>query len=157
MRYSNGDWHAEQFGTPSMATEQDAVRDARVAELEAALRKIAKAPALGSSLARTLDQYILIAREALGAVEVERIPDGVKFPPRGEVAFTRWPVPGGDWHLIGPAVLLEPGTVIEVQRFMNKEPALTAVGRIVAERTVIHRKEGPVQYVVARVSRAVRD
>jgi hypothetical protein len=156
MKCSNENWHEQQFGTPSLATEQEGVRDAYVAHLEAALRKIASGvdPGFGTlSGAMCAD----IAREALALGDVERIPDGVKFPPRGEVAFMRWPVPGGDWHLIGPAVLLEPGTVIEVRRFSERDSALTAVGRIVAERTVIHRKEGPVQYVVARVARAVRD
>jgi hypothetical protein len=156
MRYSNDDWHEQQFGTPSLATEQDGVRDAYVAHLEAALRKIASGvePGFGT-LSGTMCADI--ARDALAVGEVERIPDGVKFPSRGEVAFTRWPIPGGDWHLIGPAVLLEPGTVIEVRRFSERDSALTAVGRIVAERTVIHRNEGPVRYVVARVSKAVRD
>lgn len=151
------DWHMEQFGTPSLDTEQDAVRDARIVELEAALRALATAPPLGASLARELDRRILIAREALGAVEVERIPDGVRWP-KGEVVFTRWPVGSdGEWHLIGPAVMLEPGTVVEVSRFSERDSAVVAVGRIVAERTVIHKIEGPVRYVVARVSRAVRD
>lgn len=138
-------------------SEQDAVRDAYVAELEAALRVIAAPPTLGASIARTLDQRILIAREVLGMAEVERIPDGVSFPPRGEVAFTRYPVPGGAWHLIGPADRLERGSVIEVRKFGEREPTLVAVGQTVAERTVFHRDAGAVRYVVARISRAVRD
>jgi len=150
-------WHEETFGTPSMGTATDAVRDAYVAHLEAVLRKLAEPPKLGSSLAREFDRRILLARDALALGDLERIPDGVKFPPRGEVAFTRWPGPDGAWHLIGPAVMLEPGTVIEVKRFTERGASLVAVGQIVAERTVIHRKEGPVQYVVARISRAVRD
>lgn len=155
--YSDDDWHEKQFGTPSLATEQEAVRDAYVAQLESALRRIATVPALGSSIARTLDQCILLARDALGSGDIERIPDSITIPAHGEIAFTRYPVADGGWHLIGPAVALEPGTVVEVQRFRDKEPTLTAVGQIVAERTVIHRDRGPVQYVVARVSKAVRD
>jgi hypothetical protein len=156
MRYPNGDWHEQQFGTPSLATEQDAFRDAHVAELEAALRKIAEGADAGGTFSGT--DCADIAREALGLNEVERIPDGVKFPPRGEVAFTRYPVPdGGNWHLIGPSVLLEPGMVVEVQKFTESKPTLVGVGRIVAERTVVHRGIGPVCYVVARVSRAVRE
>ncbi len=158
MTYTDPDFHEREFGTPSLASEADAVRDARVAELEDALRQIATVPALGSSLARTLDRCILIAREALGAAEVEVIPAGIKFP-RGEVAFTRYPASDdGTWHLIGPDVLLVEGTVIEVQRFTESEPSLVGVGRVVAERTVVHHDAGPVRYVVARIARgAVRD
>ncbi len=151
------DWHEEQFGTPSLATEQDATRDAYVAHLEAALRRIATVPALGASIARTLDQCILIARDALASDVVERIPDGMKWPPRGEVVFTRYPVGDGDWHLFGPAVLLEPRSVVEVTRFSERDATLVGVGQIVAERTVVHRDVGPVSYVIARVSKAVRD
>ena len=154
---SAADWHEERFGTPSLATDQDAIRDARVVELEAALRTIAAGGDAGGSFSGT--QCAEIAREALGAGEVERIPGGVRWQ-RDAVMFTRYPPPDGDWHLIGPAVLLEPGMVIEVERFTGKrkqDMALVAVGRIVAERTVIHKDVGPVQYVVARLSRAVKD
>lgn len=140
-----------------VSTGMDAVRDAYVAQLEAALRTIAESGKLGSSIARELDRCILVAREALALGDIERIPDGVKFPPHGEVAFTRYPVSSGDWHLIGPAVLLELGHVVEVQKFTESKPTLVAVGHVVAERTVIHRKEGPVRYVITRILKAVRD
>lgn len=149
MSYADADWHETRYGTPSLATEQDAVRDAYVAELEAALRAIA------SGVSGVMAGEI--ARDALGLAEVERIPDGLKWPPRGEVVFTRYPAGDGEWHLFGPAVALEPGTVIEVKRFSERDSSIVAVGRIVAERTVIHRDAGPVRYVIARVSRAVKD
>lgn len=160
-------WHEETFGTSNTTTGLDAVRDAYVAHLEAALRRIASGvgparpigPGVGPGFnPLSVEDCSQIAREALALGDIERIPDGVKFPPRGEVAFIRWPVgEDGTWHLVGPAVMLEPGTVIEVQKFTERDATLVAVGQIVAERTVIHRKEGPVQYVVARISRAVRD
>lgn len=152
-------WHEQRFGTPSTVTEQDAVRDAYVAKLEDALRQIGTIPALGASIARTLDQCILIARNTLAEGDVKRIPDGIKWP-HGKVVFTRYPAAKGDWHLIGPAVLLEPGTVIEVERFSGtrkQDVTLVGVGQIVAERTVVHKDAGPVRYVIARISRAVRD
>lgn len=158
-------WHEEQFGTPSTVTEQDAVRDAYVAELEAALRTIAAgvgpAQPIGSGVGPGFnwlpaEQLRAIAADALGLAEVQRIPDGVKWP-HDSVAFIRYPGSEGEWHLIGPAVLLEPGTVVEVKRFTERDKVLVAVGRVVAERTVIHRERGAVQYVVTRVSRATRE
>lgn len=146
--------HGTMYGAG--LSEKDAIRDAYIAELEAALRKIASGVELGfGTLSGTMCADI--AREALGLGDVERIPDGMKWPPRGEVVFTRYPVGDGEWHLFGPAVMLEPGTVVAVQRFKQRDASIVAVGRIVAERTVIHRDAGPVQYVIARVSRAVRD
>lgn len=152
---TSDNWHLETFGTHSLVTERDAVCDAYVVTLEAALRKIASGvePGFGTLSGTTCAE---IAREALGLGEVERIPDGVKWP-HDSVAFTRYPNADGDWHLIGPSAMLEPGTVIEVQRFSEREPALVAVGRVVAKRSVIHRKRGTVQYVVTRVSRATRE
>lgn len=136
-----------------MPTEGDAVRDAYVASLEAVLRDVADDPMVP-------DYFRTCALLALGAGEVSRIPDGVRLSPY-EVKFTRWPTPGGEWHLIGPAEKLVPGTVIEVLRFNGprrpSEPVLVAVGFVVAERTVIHRDEGPTRYVVARVSKAVKE
>ena len=83
----------------------------------------------------------------------------MKWPSAGEVAFTRWPVGDKDaaWHLIGPDARLEPGTMVRVERFSERDAALVAVGRVVAEREVIHRDRGPVRYVVTRISKAVRD
>lgn len=137
-------------------SEQDAVRDAYVAHLENALRTIAAGvePGIVTIGGKSAAE---IATEALGIGDIERIPDGVSFPPPGKVAFTRYPASKGDWHLIGPANLLEPGGLIEVQRFTERDPTLVAVGQVVAERTVIHRKQGPTRYVVARISKAVRD
>lgn len=153
---SGGNWHEETFGTHSLVTERDAVRDAYVAKLEDALRQIGKIPTLGASIARTLDQCILIARNTLAEGDIERIPDGMKWP-RDKVVFTRYPAGEGDWHLIGPSVMLEPGTVIEVKRFTDRDATLVGVGQIVAERAVVHKDTGPVQYVIARISRAVKN
>lgn len=136
-------------------SEIDAVRDAYVASLEAALDAIRRdVLTLGAVWA------VDTATAALGVGEVARIPDGIRFRSR-QVAFTRWPVPGGEWHLIGPAEMLVPGTVIEVARFNGTrsptDETVVAVGQVVAERTVIHRDPGPVRYVVTRISRAVKE
>ena len=134
-------------------SEQDAVHDAYVADLERALGLIMRPATLPQDARR-------IAAEALGEGAVVRIPDGITLVPR-QVTFTRFPFPGGHWCLIGPADMLVTGTVIEVERFNGtrkpRDTALVAVGHVVAERTVIHKDTGPARYVIARVSRAVKE
>lgn len=138
-------------------TEADAIRDAHLARLEAALRKIATDPLMTIEHARRLSGQVTTTGV------LASIPDGTSFRSR-EVAFTHWPAPRGrTWHLIGPADMLVPDTVIEVlrrgpgDRRGEDRAALVAVGPVVAERTVIHRGLGPTRYVITRISRAVKE
>jgi hypothetical protein len=139
----------------SAPSEQDAMRDAYVARLEAALGKIAAGvePGFGT-LSGTMCAEI--AREALGEGDIVRIPEGVALKPH-EVRFVRWPAPDGEWHLVGPAEFLQVGSVVEIERFSQRDLALAGVGAVVAERVIAHRESGPTRYVVTRIARAVRE
>lgn len=92
---------------------------------------------------------------------MDRVRSGWRFHPGMPVEFTRFPAPGGEWHVIGPAARLVSGATVDAEQF-NGVTGRTkfvpvVVGEVVVERVVRHRASGPARYVIARFVRADKE
>lgn len=85
---------------------------------------------------------------------MKEIPPGVfRYWPWAE--FTHGLVPQSDrWYVFGPASLVVPGQVIEVQRFQDG-PTEIHVLKVIAERVARTRANGEVRYVIAEFDNVV--
>lgn len=85
---------------------------------------------------------------------MKEIPPGV-FRYRPWAEFTRGLVAQSDrWYVFGPASLVVPGQVVEVQRFQDG-PTEIHVLKVIAERVARTRANGEVRYVIAEFDNVV--